>query len=214
MILTTEELKKKKYSNPLYTVYLGMKKRCYTPSTTGFENYGGKGIKVCEEWKNDFSVFYEWAIKSGYYYNTEEARGQRLSIDRIDSNGDYSPSNCRWITLSENARRAGLGAIFSEERRKKISLAHKGIPLTEEHKKKLSICGKGKNKGNQYSRKGFYRMYTKEGVLVKTFETQRQITEYFLPKKVALGTINATAHNVGNRKTAYGYKWEYIYDCK
>ena len=214
MILTTEELKKRNYSNPLYTVYLGMKKRCYTSSSIGFENYGGKGIKVCEEWKNDFSVFYEWAINNGYYYNTEETRGQRLSIDRIDSKGDYTPSNCRWITLSENSRRAGLGAIFSEERRKKISLAHKGIPLSEEHKKKLSICGKGKNKGNQYSRKGFYRMYTKEGVLVKTFETQRQITEYFLPKKVALGTINATAHNVGNRKTAYGYKWEYIYDCK
>ena len=214
MILTKEQLSIKKYSNPLYTVYSGMKKRCYTPSTTGYEKYGGKGIKVCEEWKNDFSVFYEWAINSGYYYNTEETRGQRLSIDRIDSKGDYTPSNCRWITLSENSRRAGLGAIFSEERRKKISLAHKGIPLTEEHKKKLSICGKGKNKGNQYSRKGFYRMYTKEGVLVKTFETQRQITEYFLPRKVALGTINATAHNVGNRKTAYGYKWEYIYDCK
>ena len=74
MILTTEELKKKNYSNPLYTVYLGMKKRCYTPSTTGFENYGGKGIQVCEEWKNDFSVFYEWAIRSGYYYNTEDGR--------------------------------------------------------------------------------------------------------------------------------------------
>lgn len=91
--------------------------------------------------------------------------------NKIDSNGDYSPSNCRWITLSENARRAGFGAIFSEYRKKKIGLAHKGIPLSEEHKEKLSICGKGKNKGNQNARKGYYKMYTKEGVLVKTFET-------------------------------------------
>lgn len=78
----------------------------------------------------------------------------------------------------------------------------------------MSICGKGKGKGNQNARKGYYKMYTKDGVLVKTFETQKQITEYFLPKKVALGTINATAHGIGGRKTSYGYVWEYIYEGK
>ena len=210
MKLTNEQLKARKYANPLYTMYLGMKKRCYTPSTSGYDNYGGKGIKVCEEWKNDFSVFYKWAINNGYYYDTEETRKQRLSIDRIDNKGDYSPTNCRWIPLSENSRRAALGVIFSEERKKKIGQAHKGIPLTEEHKKKLSVCGKGKNKGNQNARKGYYKMYTKEGVLVKTFETRGKITEYFFPKKVSLGTIYLAARNVGYRKTAYGYKWEYV----
>ena len=214
MIYTEEQLSVRNYSNPLYAVYLGMKKRCYTPSTSGYEKYGGKGIKVCEEWKKDFSVFYKWSMENGYYYDSEESRGQRLSIDRIDSKGDYSPSNCRWITLSENSRRAGLGVTFSEERKRKISKALKGITFSEERKKKMSVCGKGKNKGNQFARKGYYKMYTREGVLVKTFETQKQITEYFLPKKVSLGTINAAAHNIGGRKTSYGYIWEYIYDCK
>ena len=62
------DLKQRNYRNPLYAVYLSMKKRCYTPSSSGYKNYGGKGVKVCEEWKSDFSVFYKWAIKNGYSY--------------------------------------------------------------------------------------------------------------------------------------------------
>ena len=79
----------------LYKIYLGIKKRCLNPNSHAYENYGGRGIKVCDEWLNNFVVFYDWALSNGYDDN--------LSIDRIDVNGDYKPSNCRWTTAKEQA---------------------------------------------------------------------------------------------------------------
>tara|TARA_R110000744_G_scaffold147303_1_gene260270 strand:+ start:407 stop:643 length:237 start_codon:yes stop_codon:yes gene_type:complete len=77
-----------------------MHQRCINPKSQRWIYYGGKGVKVCEAWQ-DIVTFYNWAQDNGY----EEG----LSIDRVDSEGDYEPSNCRWITLAENTRRAHLG---------------------------------------------------------------------------------------------------------
>lgn len=71
----------------------GMKQRCGNPNSKSYQHYGARGIRICEEWLNDSRAFYEWAISNGYDDN--------LSIDRIDSNGDYEPSNCRWCTYEE-----------------------------------------------------------------------------------------------------------------
>lgn len=87
----------------LYHIYLDMKQRCYNVKSQHYDNYGGRGIKICNEWFNDFKLFYNWSKEHGY---TDE-----LSIDRINVNGDYEPSNCRWITISEqqaNRRSARL----------------------------------------------------------------------------------------------------------
>lgn len=82
----------KKNASRLYRIWLGMKSRCNNPRVDSYPQYGGRGIKVCNEW-NDYLAFKEWAISNGYCDN--------LSIDRIDTNGDYTPQNCRWATLVE-----------------------------------------------------------------------------------------------------------------
>ena len=102
-IATTHGLKKQ---NPrLYRTWQNMLNRCRNPNLERYRSYGGRRISVCKEW-HDFPTFYKWAMANGY---TDE-----LSIDRIDVDGNYEPSNCQWITLEENNRKAA-----KDRRRKK-----------------------------------------------------------------------------------------------
>ena len=77
----------------LYGCYKGMKSRCYRTDDIHYSAYGARGIVVCDEWKNDSKAFIEWALANGY--------SDDLTIDRIDVNGNYEPSNCRWIPMKD-----------------------------------------------------------------------------------------------------------------
>ena len=94
----------------IYRIYKNMKSRCYNPKTPCFHFYGGKGIRIYDEWLNNPQSFIEWATANGYSDN--------LTIDRIDSDKNYCPENCEWITQSDQARRA---TIVRENRRKAVS---------------------------------------------------------------------------------------------
>jgi len=98
----------------LYYVWNNIKCRCYCKTTPNYNWYGGKGITMCDEWRNDFETFYNWAINNGYEYLDDE-RKNRLQIDRIDSSKGYCPENCRWITSTENSSRTSKTNAQLEE---------------------------------------------------------------------------------------------------
>ena len=88
-----------KRNTRLYDIWCGIKVRCYNKNDKNYKNYGGRGITICQEWFNNFINFYNWSMANGY---TDD-----LSIDRIDVNGNYEPSNCRWVdrkTQNRNTR--------------------------------------------------------------------------------------------------------------
>ena len=94
----------------LYDIWCGMKARCFNEKSKSYSIYGGRGITVCNEWKEDFISFYEWSLANGY--------SDDLSIDRIDADGDYEPSNCRWTdkrTQSINKRNTIYIELFGRK---------------------------------------------------------------------------------------------------
>ena len=79
----------------IHRIWRMMKHRCNCTTYDSYKHYGGRGIKVCEEWQSSFQNFYEWAVANGYSDN--------LTIDRKDANGNYEPSNCRWVSMTDQA---------------------------------------------------------------------------------------------------------------
>ena len=87
-------------TNKLYFIWAQMKQRCTNPNDMGYKNYGDRGIVLCDDWNDNFISFYNWAINNDYV--------KGLQIDRVDNNGNYEPSNCRWVTRSINTQNSRL----------------------------------------------------------------------------------------------------------
>lgn len=95
-----------KHRTRLYRVWLGMNERCRNPKHISYYLYGGRGIGVCNEWKNSYECFKAWAENHGY--DCDAKRGV-CTLDRIDVNADYSPDNCRWVDMKvQNSNRRNV----------------------------------------------------------------------------------------------------------
>lgn len=100
----------------LYNVWCAMKRRCYNKSVPEYVNYGARGVTMCDEWRDDYTAFMQWAISNGYQ---GDAKRGVCTIDRIDNNKGYFPDNCRWVTMREqcnNERRNHLFEYHGETR--------------------------------------------------------------------------------------------------
>lgn len=98
----------------LYNIWRGMKKRCYIPGDTSYKYYGAKGIKVCKEWLGSYESFRDWALKNGYK--------EHLTLDRIESDKDYTPDNCRWADWKTQERNRSNN-VFVTFKDKKMTLS-------------------------------------------------------------------------------------------
>lgn len=192
------------FGTRIYNLWHTMKERCYVPTQTSYKIYGGRGIKVCDEWQ-DFIPFMEWAYANGYDENAP--RGQ-CTLDRIDPNGDYCPENCRWVsmsaqsnnktnnvyleyqgiidTLSNHARRMGINPVLAEGR------YLKNMELSNVFK--VGRVGEVKK----------VAQYDKEMKLIKIWDSCK-----ILCKETKYKEINIRSCLSYHRKTSYGYIWKY-----
>lgn len=120
----------------LYYVWRNMLNRCYNPKVSDYPNYGGRGIEVCDEWRDNFQSFFDWAMQNGYNENLK--RGE-CTLDRKDTNLNYTPDNCRWTnekTQQNNKRnnryityqgKTRTLSQWAEEKNIKVSTLHKRL---------------------------------------------------------------------------------------
>ena len=122
------------YNSRLYKIRQNMIQRCTNSKVPNYSSYGGRGIIVCNEWKNDLLSFYNWALENGYQ--------EDLSIDRIDPNGNYEPNNCQWVNKSIQSRNTRILRTDNKS-------GYRGVVWNKTNKKwqaHINLFGEGKYK--------------------------------------------------------------------
>lgn len=192
----------------LRTIFYGMIQRCENKRRKAYKDYGGKGIKVCDEWRNSFAEFCNWSVANGYADN--------LSIDRIDGNGDYSPQNCRWATSKQqnNNRKDNRTICFNGETHT-VSEWSRIVNIGKETIKYRLDSGWPINEvlGAPHKKKSWTRQKPvwfkkrtavyKDGVLVGIFDSRTDAAKY-----CGISHSEVSACALGKRKTANGYTFK------
>ena len=146
----------------LYNIWLKLKDRVLNPKNKNYNDYGGRGITICEEWKNDPIAFYNWAISNGY----EENKG--LSIDRIDNDGNYCPENCRWTTKTIQGRNTRIP--------KNNTSGYKGVSFVKDRNKYVSyICVNRKQ-----VRLGYFQTAVEAGIAYNNYIIENNLEGFIL----------------------------------
>jgi hypothetical protein len=204
----------------IYEIWCGMKKRCYNPHSKSYEHYGNKGITVCNEWLHNFENFYKWSILNGYNDN--------LQIDRIDTNGNYTPKNCRWITHAEQQRNK-TNNIYLEHNGETKTLSEWCKIMGEPYHK---IHGRIKSAMYHYGKFDFDDLFfpkKKEKIYTELFYNRKhyskKIAQYSIDGqfiKFWNSTVEASESGfnrtaitnclTGRSKTSGGYIWKYAED--
>ena len=189
----------------IYQVWQGMKKRCNNEQDKRYKDYGGRNIKLCDEWNNDFSAFYNWAINNGYSEN--------LSIERINVDKGYCPENCRWIPLKEQAKNKRNTIIIEHNGEKKPLVdwcSELNIPYKQAVQRYRNLKRNNKDldfekiffSGNRTLKKVY--QISLDGNIIKQWDS------------LAEAERNGYAHKYvsqcckGISKTAYGYIWKFV----
>ena len=122
----------------LYPLWKSIKYRCYCKTSRDYKNYGGRGIVMSDEWKDDFHSFYKWAIDNGYKEDKTDKGINILTIDRIDVNGNYCPENCRFVTNEVQAKNK-RNSILEEDRYRICPVCGKSIEFQKGTEQKLVV---------------------------------------------------------------------------
>lgn len=200
-------------NHPLYGKYHDIRQRCENPNCDHYHNYGGRGIKICDEWsgKDGFINFYNWSISHGW--------SKGLEIDRIDVNGNYCPENCRYITHKEQYRnkQSTRKLIYNGEERTIQELSRiSGVSASEIYyrvKNGWSV-EYAVNVRSSHSNNRLYKIVMedlKTHSVIKEFDGIKDAVEYL--KNICGKSIYGNGHIDDvcrkQRNSAFGYYWEY-----
>lgn len=193
-----------KHNTRLYRIWGNMKGRCYCKSRKEYKNYGGRGITVCEEWLHDFQAFYDWSMSNGYRDD--------LTIDRVEVNGNYEPSNCRWITNEEqqNNRQDSKLIEYNGTTQTLAQWASEYNMCYKTLQKRIDKWGVEKAFSEPLKSRKMCGIENPRAHAVMCIETGEIFPTINLAMKSKnIGTNGITACCKGRAKTCGGYHWRY-----